>query len=109
MNVGLQLMNELVDRFFLCPTQVVSGMAPGVDTCGIKWAQSRSIPIIRFKPNWDEFDKAAGPLRNAAMAEYSDALLLIWDGKSRGSFSMYNEMRKTGKPIYEVILRGIKF
>ncbi len=38
------------------------------------------------------------------MALYGDALLLIWDGKSRGSTSMRNEMKKLDKPVYEVIL-----
>jgi hypothetical protein len=39
------------------------------------------------------------------MAEYADALILVWDGKSRGSASMKREMEKLGKPIYEVIVK----
>lgn len=38
------------------------------------------------------------------MAEYGDALLLIWDGKSRGNASMKKEMQKQNKPIFEVVL-----
>jgi hypothetical protein len=40
------------------------------------------------------------------MAEYADALLLIWDGSSRGSANMRQQMERRGKPVYEVILRG---
>jgi hypothetical protein len=39
------------------------------------------------------------------MAEEGDALLLIWDGESKGSANMKKEMLFKKKPIYEVILR----
>jgi hypothetical protein len=49
--------------------------------------------------------RSAGPKRNRKMAEYSDALLLIWDGESPGSSSMKKAMIALGKPVFEVILR----
>lgn len=45
-------------------------------------------------PYPDGYGRAGGPIRNAKMAEYGDALLLIWDGKSRGSQSMLREATK---------------
>ena len=48
--------------------------------------------------------KAGGPVRNAAMAEYGESLLLIWNCYSRGSASMKTEAVKRGLPIWEVIL-----
>jgi hypothetical protein len=41
------------------------------------------------------------------MAEYADALLLIWDGKSRGSLNMKQQMLKLEKPVYEVIVKKL--
>jgi uncharacterized phage-like protein YoqJ len=38
------------------------------------------------------------------MAEYADALLLIWDGESRGSKNMLFNMKKLGKQVFEVKL-----
>jgi hypothetical protein len=62
-----------------------------------------------FPAQWDDeegnFDRAAGHKRNKQMAEYADALLLIWDGSSAGSKNMLSEMKKLKKPVYEVILR----
>lgn len=87
-------------------TEVVSGGARGIDTEGEHWADRRGCQIKRFLPDWDKHGKAAGPIRNRQMAEYGDALLLIWDGESRGSASMKKEMEKLGKPVYEVILKG---
>lgn len=94
-------------------TEVVSGGCKGVDEMGEYWAKNLNhdmylqleIPVKKFLPNWDLHGKAAGPLRNKEMADYGDALLLIWDGESRGSLSMKKEMLKLEKPIYEVILK----
>lgn len=66
---------------------------------------SCDIPNKVFNADWETHGKAAGPIRNKEMAEYSGGLLLIWDGESNGSKNMLKEMNKLGKPIYEVILR----
>jgi len=85
------------------PTEIVSGGAAGVDTEGERWAEHRGVLVKRFPAQWDEFGKAAGPIRNAAMATYADALLLI-HGNSPGSLNMREQMRELNKPIYEVLL-----
>ena len=86
-------------------SEIVSGGAMGVDSCGELYASDHGLPIKRFDPAWAIHGKAAGPIRNREMAEYADALFLIWNGESKGSASMKREMQKLGKPIYEVILR----
>lgn len=76
----------------------------GIDLAGEKFARYHEIKII-FKPaQWTKLGKIAGPVRNAEMAKIGEVLLLIWDGKSKGSVSMKKEMQKLNKPIYEVIL-----
>jgi len=87
------------------PTEVISGGARGVDTGGELFAQVNKIPVKLFPADWDIHGRAAGPIRNKQMAEYGDALLLIWDGKSKGSASMKREMEKLNKPVYEVIVK----
>jgi len=74
-------------------TEVVSGTAKGIDSLGEKWAQEQGIPIKKFPANWNEHGKAAGPIRNGQMADYADALILIWDGKSRGSANMRKQWK----------------
>jgi hypothetical protein len=85
-------------------TEIISGGAAGVDSNGQDYAVFNNIKFKIFKPDWETYGRAAGPVRNRQMAEYADALLLIWDGKSRGSLSMKQEMQALGKPIYEVVL-----
>lgn len=86
-------------------TEVVCGMAYGIDQSGKEWADNYSIPVAPFPADWDKYGKAAGHIRNKEMAEYADALLLIWDGESKGSKNMKETMLKLGKPVYEVIIK----
>jgi len=69
-------------------TEVVCGMAPGADTLGMLWADFMDIPVKKFPADWDKNGKAAGPIRNKQMAEYADALIAFWDGKSKGTKNM---------------------
>jgi predicted Rossmann fold nucleotide-binding protein DprA/Smf involved in DNA uptake len=87
-------------------TEIVSGGAKGVDTSAEKYALAADQPLRVFHADWDTHGKPAGHIRNKQMAEYADALLLIWDGKSRGSANMKANMQKLNKPIYEVIIDG---
>ena len=86
--------------------EIVSGTARGVDQLGEHWANRYGVDIKRFPADWDKHGKPAGHIRNKAMAEYADALLLIWNGESRGSANMKKNMQKINKPVYEIILRS---
>lgn len=85
-------------------TEVVSGGAQGVDQLGKFWAYQAGIPSKQFNAHWSEHGKAAGPIRNREMAAYADALIAIWDGKSRGTKNMIEEMEKLNKPVFWVTL-----
>jgi hypothetical protein len=81
-------------------TEVVSGTARGVDKLGERWAKENNIPIKFFPANWFEYGKGAGRLRNSEMAMYADALIAVWDGESRGTRNMIEEMQRLGKLIF---------
>lgn len=77
--------------------EVVCGGARGADALGKQWAIERDIPIKMFIPNWNEYGKAAGIIRNHQMGDYADYLVAFWDGKSKGTKDMIDYMRKIGK------------
>jgi len=81
-------------------TEVVSGTARGVDQGGELWASVQGRPVKRFPADWDTYGKSAGHRRNAEMAKYADALVAIWDGKSRGTANMISEARKRGLVVF---------
>lgn len=87
-------------------TEVVSGASGIIDKSGELWGSLFNKKITRFPADWNTHGRAAGPIRNREMAEYADALVLIWDGKSRGSASMKREAKRAGIPVYEYILEG---
>lgn len=85
-------------------TEIVSGRAKGADTAGEEFAKEYHKVITPFPANWKKYGKAAGPIRNAEMADYADEALIIWDGKSTGSKSMISEMTRRGKPAFVIIV-----
>jgi len=107
-----------------CPLEVVCGGAEGIDESGKRFVElmeedtiilkpfpaawtdlSHPDAVIRTRKDGTKYDAIAGHRRNRQMAEYADALLLIWDGESGGSASMKKEMLKLKKPIYEVTFK----
>ncbi len=88
--------------------EIISGNSGLVDMLGIKCSEEYDVPAKLFTPDWEKHGKAAGPIRNREMAEYANALLLIWDGESKGSRNMREEMLKRNKRVYEVIIRKPK-
>lgn len=87
--------------------EFISGGCPtGIDNSVKYMTKVHAFKYKEFPADWDQYGKAAGPIRNKEMAEYADALLLIWDGSSKGSANMKKEMQKLNKPIYEIIIKG---
>lgn len=88
--------------------EVVSGKAAGGDRAGEVYADLMNIPVKSFPADWTKHGKKAGPLRNIDMAEYADAAVVLWDGKSTGSWHMVQEMTKRQKPCYIFYIGEIK-
>ena len=81
---------------------IVSGCSEGADKLGERYAAEHNLPIDRFPAEWDTYGKYAGPRRNAQMARVADAVLVFWDGKSKGTKNMIENAKKANKP-YTVI------
>lgn len=80
-------------------TEVVSGGAKGADAEGEQWAAEQGIPVKVFKADWKQYGRGAGPRRNQAMADYSDAVALFPGGK--GTENMFKHAQKIGLVIYD--------
>lgn len=87
------------------------GCQTGIDKTARAWTERMielcgdTVKLKIFPADWDQHGKAAGPIRNKQMAEEADELLLIWDGESKGSMSMKDEMTRLGKPVREFIIK----
>ena len=78
--------------------EIVSGTAKGADKLGEKYATEKGYSIKRFPADWN-IGKSAGYLRNKEMAEYADALIAFWDGKSKGTKNMIDLAKKNNLKI----------
>lgn len=82
-------------------TEVVSGKEPnGVDALGERYAKDIGVDVKPFPADWNKHGKAAGPIRNGEMADYADAAVIVWDGKSPGSRNMIKQMASRNKPHF---------
>jgi hypothetical protein len=97
-------------------TEVVSGGATGADALGEMWAKMHNVPVRRFAANWSNlqvpnarvkmtpnrrvYNANAGYDRNLQMAEYAEALIAVWDGKSSGTRHMIETARNKGLKVY---------
>jgi hypothetical protein len=82
------------------PIEIISGCAKGADRLGELFAKNHNLPVKYFPADWNRFGKAAGYKRNQQMAEYGDALVAVWDGKSKGTGHMINIMKDLNKPFH---------
>ncbi len=102
-------------------TEIVSGTAKGVDKYGEQIAMKSNLPVHRFPAEWDNlihepllikvnkqgnlYNSLAGHNRNREMALFAEALVAVWDGKSKGTKNMIDTMKKMGKPVSVFTLR----
>ena len=87
------------------PITIVSGKEPnGADKLGEAYAKEMGYPVDPYPADWDTLDKAAGPIRNKAMAQEADIAIIFWDGKSPGSKNMISQCKK-----YDVKYRVINY
>lgn len=79
--------------------QIVCGMARGADKLGEQYAKERGYKVIYMPADWDIDGRSAGFKRNIKMAEYADALVAFWDGKSPGTRHMIETAKSKGLDI----------
>ena len=78
---------------------VVSGHATGADALGERYAQERGLMCDAHPADWNKHGRAAGPIRNAEMAEEADALIAFWDGVSIGTKNMIDTAKSKGLKV----------
>ena len=82
---------------------IISGGANGIDSIAEKYADEHKISKLIIRPRYEIYGKAAPIKRNEAMVDLSDAVLVIWDGRSRGTRHTADYAKKKSKPITIII------
>lgn len=61
-------------------THVIHGAAPGADQFAGTWANRNGVQVVSCPANWDVHKRAAGYLRNVAMADLGPDLVVAFPG-----------------------------
>jgi len=103
--IGSRTLNIDISDYLPCgATELVSGGAKGIDTMAEAYADSMNIPKIIIKPDYHKYGRAAPIKRNETIVAFSDIIIAIWDGKSRGTKYVIEYAKKLGKPIKVFII-----
>ena len=78
---------------------IVSGGARGADKAGEMYANEEKLDLEIFPADWKKYGKSAGFRRNEQMAEFADALIAFWDGKSNGTKHMIDIATEKGMNV----------
>lgn len=78
---------------------VISGGANGIDSLAEEYADKHRISKYIIRPRYDLYGRSAPLKRNEEMIDISDAVLVIWDGHSKGTQYSIKYANKKDKPI----------
>ena len=83
--------------------EIVSGGAIGVDFCAAEYAKRKGLMLTEILPKYERYGRAAPIVRNKERVNYTDKILIFWNGKSKGTLSVIKYAEKVEKPC-EIIL-----
>ena len=64
---------------------IISGGACGIDSLAEQYADLHRLSKYIMRPRYDLYGRSAPLKRNEKMVDISDAVLIVWDGYSRGT------------------------
>ena len=103
--------SRTIENFDLSPylpcgvSLIISGGASGIDSIAEKYADERKISKLILRPEYSRYGRRAPLLRNEKMVELADEILVIWDGRSRGSRYTIEYAKKKDKAIRVIEVR----
>jgi len=78
---------------------VISGGADGVDCLAEQYADLHRLSKYIIRPRYDLYGRAAPIKRNEQMVDMADAVLIIWDGRSKGTRYTLKYSKEKNKSI----------
>ena len=78
---------------------IITGGAYGIDSLAEQYADVHRLSKYILRPRYSLYGRSAPLRRNEEMVEMADAVLIIWDGRSKGTQYALKYSEKMGKPI----------
>lgn len=93
------LMSYLIERPIGEVTLVIHGNARGADQISGRCASTMGLAVVAFPANWNQYGRAAGPIRNRQMLEQHPNIVLAFHDnieESKGTKDMVSQARLAG-------------
>lgn len=87
-----EMLNQILN--WLRPTLIISGGAMGPDMWAEEWADEKGVNTTIYRPDYVRHGRNAPHIRNTAIANECEVCIVIWDGKSKGTFSTIQKIYK---------------
>jgi len=78
---------------------IISGGANGVDSLAEQYADLHRLSKYILRPRYDLYGRGAPLKRNEQMVDMADAVLVVWDGISKGAKYTLRYTEKQGKNV----------
>ena len=78
---------------------IISGGANGIDSLAEQYADLHRLSKYILRPHYNLYGRAAPLKRNEKMVDMADTLLVIWDGRSKGTQYTLKYAQKANKPL----------
>ncbi len=78
---------------------IISGGADGIDSLAEQYADLHRLSKYILRPRYDLYGRAAPIIRNEQMVEMADAVLVVWDGQSKGAQYTVKYAKKINKTL----------
>ena len=78
---------------------IISGGADGIDTVAERFADKMRKSKLIIRPDYALYGRSAPLRRNEVMVNLADQVLVIWDGKSRGTKTMIDYAKMYHRPL----------
>ena len=78
---------------------IISGGANGIDRIAEEYADRKRISKLIIRPRYEIYGRGAPIKRNEQMVDVADAVLVVWDGESRGTKYTVEYAKRQNKKI----------
>lgn len=87
-------------------TELLYLVVPGVVTLPERWAAENNVPVKAFEAEKEKFRHRAGPILATKICQEADALIVVWDGKSKSVRYLMNAALDNQTVVYTYIVTG---
>ncbi|MDH5451742.1 MAG: DUF2493 domain-containing protein [Paracoccaceae bacterium] len=84
---------------------LLHGGARGADLLAAEWADSRNIPSLEYRADWQRYGNGAGPIRNRRMLDEGRPGLVIAFPGGLGTANMCEIAEKAGINVIKPVIR----